>query len=831
MKKRSLAFLLAILLLFSLVSCGPSEDPGSESGQTTESTSVANTETESATETESVSIKETETTVSESSESETETVSDTETVSETETETETETEVAKEITVTTGDITYVATNHSAYKNGVFTVNQDFEVTFDKPLFKEGFNRLTFSYEASEPMHVFVTYKIRGREFTDDFYLEARHNSFNGLISGYLDGKEGASVTKIVFDTCKETDASFILKDLSADTIPYYPNNLYIENERFKFGVRLGWGGAITYFEDKQDGIDDLGNLVNIHDTGRLIQQSFYGTFTNDEYTSGINSGNTPWPYNPVQGGDMKNNGSRRLIDVEVGDDYIYIKTQPLDWAFDENITLCYYENKYTIYDDRVVVDNVLVDFSGWDHIAGGQEIPAVYLVSYFDTLAYYNGIAPWTNDDAIYYERELGGWGVSKNIALYEENTETWSAWLNTVDGFGAGIYAPNIDSWIAIRHEYDGSKDPMANSTSYVAPSIVSVMESYVPIEYSYIMTTGTLEEIRSTFTEHRDFATNESLDHKRYNGRTHSSKTDMTDIDFSLESKSAYLGGGRHTITSYDEAESALKLTVDIERDPYVFLDFTANAENAVSADDYNAVEIEYMIPATNSSSYNILMLFLCSGEVTKPTDGYTVSGTIVADGKYHTLSLRLPKDKWSGEVYKIRVDYFLTAAVGDCIYIKSFKLMNYPDINIENDFTHAGCETVIASNRYTEISFSADQSAMMLEVLDPNDVNVELDFSNLGLNASDYGTVEIEYMIPETNKRESYSCALYICAGDDNNYSGGREKSGKFSKDGEYHTLTVTLEGVNGWDGVIKKIRFDYFEGCEAGDVIYIKSINLK
>jgi hypothetical protein len=117
------------------------------------------------------------------------------------------------------------------------------------------------------------------------------------------------------------------------------------------------------------------------------------------------------------------------------------------------------------------------------------------------------------------------------------------------------------------------------------------------------------------------------------------------------------------------------------------------------------------------------------------------------------------------------------------------------------------------------------------MKLEVLDPNDVNVELDFSNLGLNASDYGTVEIEYMIPVTNKKAAYSCALYICAGDDNNYNGGREKSGRFTKDGEYHTLTVTLEGVNGWDGVIKKIRFDYFEGCEAGDVIYIKSINLK
>lgn len=163
-------------------------------------------------------------------------------------------------------------------------------------------------------------------------------------------------------------------------------------------------------------------MVLFHDTGRLIQQSFYGTYTNSDTDSLFGEGYvsvpngdsdtaTKWPYNPVQGGDRKNNGSDRLIDVEVGDNYIYIVSQSLDWAYVkgttyetvyDGLTYTYYENTYTIMegkdegtdDDYVLVDNVMTDFSGWDHVAGGQEIPAVYLVSYFDTLSFYNGVKP-----------------------------------------------------------------------------------------------------------------------------------------------------------------------------------------------------------------------------------------------------------------------------------------------------------------------------------------------------------------------------------------------------------------------------------------------------
>ena len=395
-------------------------------------------------------------------------------------------------------------------NDTYTFEDELELLFEDGLFSGGFNRLIFNYQSSSPIKVFVTYSLDGEETNEYFYFDANKTEFRGLITGYLQNKIGASLKKLTLVACEKKQVKFTLSSVRAETLPLYDDVLCIENRRFKIGTRLSWGGALYYYEDKMSGVDELSNLINVHDVGRLIQQSFYGTRSNGEYVAGHFSGRE-WPYNPVQAGDLYDNTSR-LIDVEVGEEYIYTLSQPLDWALENKLTAVYYENKYILNDDHVLVENAATDYSGWIHPNGSQEVPAVYLVSYFDTLCFYNGDKPWSEDkDGLNYVGDLGGWGQKTgSYRFIPENSETWVSWINTKDNFAFGVYCPNAHKLIAIRHRYNGTKNPSSDPATYVAPSVGIAMQPYKRIVYSYILSSGTPESVRDVFLKNKDFCIN---------------------------------------------------------------------------------------------------------------------------------------------------------------------------------------------------------------------------------------------------------------------------------------------------------------------------------
>ena len=300
---------------------------------------------------------------------------------------------------------------------------------------------------------------------------------------------------------------------------YTNDTYYVENTRYKVGIRLLWGGGISYISDSKNTVKDLSNLVNQADEGRLIQQSYYGTGGNNEYKPG-EFNNSVWAYNPVQGGDKYRNHSR-IIDIVVEDFSVYIKAQPQDWSLNNKLTPSYMENSYTIYENYIRVDNKFVDFSGWEHRYAHQELPAFYTVSYLNTFTWYDGSSPW-QDDELTSRSDLKFWGDPKyagdcRMPIKVSNTETWCAWTNKKDDYGIGIYVPNVDTFLAGKNAYNASKDPANGACNYVAPINTMKMVSFSPIEYSYIMTTGSLDEIREVFKANKDFATNESL-HKNY-------------------------------------------------------------------------------------------------------------------------------------------------------------------------------------------------------------------------------------------------------------------------------------------------------------------------
>ncbi len=589
-------------------------------------------------------------------------------------------------TVTTAKgLSYTVSGYEDVNGTAFVFYSGLEFDFSADTFSEKFNRLTLNYRSNAPVHIYVTYKNHiGEETVADFFVEKGEGDFSGLILDYLDKKTATSITKIVVDTCENKKASFSLYHVSTEKIECYTGSYgntkyYINNDRFKLGVDMSWGGAICYIADLTCNITGLENLVNKADEGRLIQQSYYGTPTiPGVYEPGEFNG-SQWNYNPVQGGDKYGNDSR-IIDIVVTDTSIYIKGQPQDWSMDGAITPSYMENWYILHEDHIEVKNRFVDFSGWTHPITTQEIPAFYTVSYLETFVWYDGTEPWTNGE-LSYRNDLNFWGDARysddcTFTLRQSNTEAWCAFISADNDFGLGVYVPNSDVFKAGRNAYNGSMDPDDGACGYVAPLKKLKLVSYEALEYSYLLTTGSVAEIRETFTEHKDFSANEGLNNGSVSMRLPDGDHDMEFMDFSQEEYCSIFTNHNGTTSEFDAAQGAVKFTVT-GGDPYAAIPFSAS-QTTYNADDYGTIEVVYMIPTTNSTTNYNMELFLSTGSVTGAVGGKSVVRPLVADGEYHTLTIDVSTLAfWSGKINEIRVDYFSGAALDDVIYIRSIEL----------------------------------------------------------------------------------------------------------------------------------------------------------
>ena len=615
-----------------------------------------------------------------------------ETVSSTETEMGFETEIetySKEVSisesngaasvVTADGIKYSVEGYGSVKNEKFAFGGSLKLSFESESLEESFNRVTLCYASTSPMLCTLTYTEKDKSKNDSFFLESGDHIFSGLIESYLDGVRADDLESLTVEPLDGEDAEFMLyNSVVTDRYVYDSSTYYLENQRFKVGLRLVWGGGITFIQDKQCKVEKLGNLINTHDAGRLVQQSYYGTAGNDEYQPGVYN-DTKWVYNPVQGGDQYWNHSR-LIDIIVSKNSVYVKSQPQDWSLDGEITPSYMENTYTIYDDRIVVDNRFVDFSGWEHRYAHQELPAFYTVSYLDRFSYYNGLSPWTDDGLISHDGLPFCGGEEKAqcyFKLFESNSETWCAWTNADDNYGIGLYVPGADMLLAGRFGDGSSKKPNDNSCSYVAPVNTLMIESFVPIEYSYMIAAGSLEEIRDVFKSNRDFADNAFLSSQySQNIRLPDVPVSYENIYFGTAEHNKYLDAMNSASVKFNSDHNAVELIVS-GADPQVNILY-GNAENALMAEDYRKIVIEYMIPVGNSSKTTVGELFLCTGETVHAEGGKSVTLNYVADGAYHTITADVSElDFWSGKINAVRFDFFNEGDDGDTLFVRSIKL----------------------------------------------------------------------------------------------------------------------------------------------------------
>lgn len=387
-----------------------------------------------------------------------------------------------------------------------------------------FNYFALAYESDSYVKGEISYRAGVKDKSEEFFLAPSDTVFYSFIDNILNGVKANALYSVSFEPLNNDSAKIKILGLSLFNREIPEQEIYIENEYHKIGIDLLWGGAMSYMENLTDNVetvtvdgytrvdsdagerygtrvvDDSVNLINRYDTGRLVQQSYYGT-SGGGYECGEFMGNV-WGYNPVQGGNQFNESSK-IVDLKVEENSIYIKCRPLDWAKSkEHITPSYMEATYSLDGELVHVSCRFVDFSGYMPVITSQEIPAFYCIEPFNRFVYYSGNEPWSNGE-LTYENDLIFWPDAGYPHFY--NQENWGAFIGEFDdSFGIGVYVPDETEFLVgvFERETTTSTDPStAAQTSYIAVTKTMLFQSFSPFEYDYYLTSGNTTEIRNNF------------------------------------------------------------------------------------------------------------------------------------------------------------------------------------------------------------------------------------------------------------------------------------------------------------------------------------------
>jgi hypothetical protein len=277
---------------------------------------------------------------------------------------------------------------------------------------------------------------------------------------------------------------------------------FLDNGVIRLGVDLDKGGTITYLSTSLV-ISGLGavNVVNSHDLGREVQQSYYSGPDNFVIPPPPFA---PLPWNPEGAGDGNPWGPAHPATVLAQSNdglTIYTKTAPFIWATDRVLCECLIEQWITLDGNSVQVHNRLTNFRS-DHTnygPWGQELPAVITNGTFWRLFTYSGNSPYTGGPLT----EIINSGPPLAWAEFRA-TEHWAAHVND-SGFGVGIFNAFVTHFIGGFHGTPNIGGPNDDPVGYIAPNIDEILDWNIVYEYDYTLVLGTLDQIRTFAVAHR--------------------------------------------------------------------------------------------------------------------------------------------------------------------------------------------------------------------------------------------------------------------------------------------------------------------------------------
>jgi uncharacterized repeat protein (TIGR01451 family) len=257
---------------------------------------------------------------------------------------------------------------------------------------------------------------------------------------------------------------------------------YLDNGVIRLGVDLDKGGTITYLAASGPaGV----NVINSHDFGRGVQQSYYA--------QPVNPGDPPW--NPNAAGDSYGNISPVLEQSNDGQT-IYTKTTPLQGPLNNVPCECTIEQWITLDGNSVQVHNRLTNARSnhTQYDAYGQHEPNVSTNGTFWRLFTYNGNSPYTGGQLT----QIGGPGSAFAA------TERWAALVDD-SGFGLGVFTAFTTQFVGGFVGTPGSGGPSDSQNGYITPGTIENLDWNIVYEYDYALVLGMLDEIRAYAVAHR--------------------------------------------------------------------------------------------------------------------------------------------------------------------------------------------------------------------------------------------------------------------------------------------------------------------------------------
>jgi arylsulfatase A-like enzyme len=271
--------------------------------------------------------------------------------------------------------------------------------------------------------------------------------------------------------------------------PAQPAIVRLDNGTASVGIDRAMGGSIAWLSWR----GHPKNVVNIHDPGRLIQQSYYAGQSIDRTADGQHERWSPWPWNPIQAGGV---GSwARVTKLEQKPGTIFCETVPKLWDMpnEEGAAVM---RQWTEFEPGMPdVITVRCEFEsrrepgdrwGDKPLPRSQELPACYFTRSFSSARSYLGNGQWRDENPSVGPPWSKLTPPRKVVACFN------------AEGQGVAIFSPAAtDHWNYGPVGQGDSDDPRAGPCMHVAPLATLRLGPQCRLRYRSWLVVGTAESM----------------------------------------------------------------------------------------------------------------------------------------------------------------------------------------------------------------------------------------------------------------------------------------------------------------------------------------------